>query len=64
MPVTTTPRKNRAEMLIGGAQIISVSMDKITLAAARKLAFGRQIPFSMWMREAAQAKLKRDGAGK
>ncbi len=45
---------------IPNGQMVSFKLEKEIAEAARKLAFARMIPLSMWLREAAREKLKRE----
>lgn len=57
------PRKERVKMF-PNARTVSFKMNEGTAKAATKAAYARQVPFSMWMREAAEEKLAKEAIAK
>jgi predicted transcriptional regulator len=52
-------RKGRKSIFKTG-RTVSFKMDKANADRAQSIAFGRNIPFSMWMRQAAEEKMQRE----
>lgn len=57
------PRKVRQPMFQKG-RTVSFKMDEAKANAAVRAAYIREIPFSMWMREAAEDKMEREKAAR
>jgi hypothetical protein len=57
------PQKLKRPSMFRNGRTVSFKMEEQMILAAMKSAYNRQVPFSMWMREAAEDKLARETTG-